>query len=77
MEETHPGRRVAVGGARLLLRELTLEADRITLRVVEGEDLHLTARGCVSFVSTQRDRVTREEGVEALVIRNDEVTPLR
>jgi hypothetical protein len=60
-----------------VLRELTLTAERITLRLVEGEDLQITARGGVSFVSRQRERVFREEGVQGLLIKNDQVTPLR
>jgi hypothetical protein len=74
-----PGRRVAVGHARLVCRELTLEGERISLRIRdEGEeDVSLTARGNVRFVSVQGGRVFREEGVRLLLVSNDQVTPLR
>lgn len=80
-EVTEPGagRRIAVGAARLTCRELTLVGDKITLRTRPpgSEDVQITARGGVSFVSRQRDQVLREEGVQTLLVTNDAVTPLR
>jgi hypothetical protein len=76
--ETRPGRRVATGRARLLLRELTVEAERITVRLSDDSpDLHATAYGGVSFASDQRGQVFREEGARGLVLHNDQVTPIR
>jgi hypothetical protein len=76
--EPTPGRRIAVGEASLALRELTLTAERITLRTREGAlDIQITARGDVHLVSRQRDRVIREEGLKSLILTNDQITPLR
>jgi hypothetical protein len=77
--EPQAGRRVADGGARLVCRELTLVGERITLRTRLGgtEDVQITARGDVSFVSRQADQVLREQGVRTLLITNDALTPLR
>lgn len=77
--DPRPGRRVAQGAARLVCRELRLDADRIVLRVQEeaGAPVQLTARGDVSFVTDQRGQVQRHDHVRILVITNDAVTPLR
>ncbi len=78
LSEASPGRRVAVGEARLALRELTLRAQRITLRTRSGSpDIQITARGGVEFVSRQRDQVLREQALKGLILTNDQLTPLR
>jgi hypothetical protein len=79
VEEPAPGRRVASGGARLTCRELTLVGERITLRTREpgSEDVQITARGGVAFVSRHGEQVVREEGLKTLIVTNDRVTPLR
>ena len=79
VDRSQPARQRAVGGARLVLRELTLEADRITLRVRDPaeQDLQITARGGVRFVSKVRDNVHREDGLRSLLITNDRTVPLR
>jgi hypothetical protein len=78
LSEPTAGRRVAVGAARLVLRELTLTAERITLRAREGTpDIQITARGDVQLVSRQREQVIREEGLKSLILTNDQITPLR
>ncbi len=78
LSEAGPGRRVAVGEARLALRELTLRAQRITLRTRSGSpDIQITARGGVEFVSRQRDQVLREQALKGLILTNDQLTPLR
>ena len=71
-------RRVATGGARLICRELTLEADKISLNLRgEDPDIQLTARGDVHFVTRQRSQVLREEGIRSLLITNEQIVPLR
>lgn len=77
--DPRPGRRIANGSARLVCRELRLDADRIVLRIREEADaaVQVTARGDVSFVTNQRGQVMRHEHVRILVITNDGVTPLR
>lgn len=76
--EPTPGRRVASGSATLRLRELTVQAERITVRTREaGEDVQVNARGDVRLVSRQGDLVLREEGLKGLLIANDALTPLR
>jgi hypothetical protein len=79
VEEPAPGRRVATGRARLTCRELTLEGEKITLRVRDDgtEDVQVTARGDVRFVTAQKDQVFREEGLKSLILTNDNVVPLR
>ena len=77
MLKTHATRRLARGNARLVLRELTLEAGRITLRTRDDPDVQVTARGNVSLVSKVADHVMREEGVRGVLITNDKVVPLR
>ena len=74
-----PGRRIAVGDARLVCRELTLGAERVVLRIQDEPDaaVQVTARGDVSFVTDQRGQVLRHDHVRILVITNDGVTPLR
>lgn len=78
-EDLGGGSRRAQGGARLLLRELTLEAERITLKVRRDgvPDLQLLARGGVQFVSEVRGNVMRETGLRSLMITNDRIVPLR
>ena len=65
--------------ARLVLRELTLEAERISIRVQpEGLlDLTIMARGNVHLVSEIRGNVNRETGIRGLLITNDRIVPLR
>jgi hypothetical protein len=77
--EESPGRSVLSGGARVLCRELTLEADRIVLEVRRDgvDDLQVIAKGDVSFVTVQRGQVLREEGVRSLLLTNDRLLPLR
>jgi hypothetical protein len=76
--EPTPGRRQALGAARLELRELTLVAERITLRTQDSSpDLRIAAKGSVRFVSRQRDQVLREQDLKSLLITNDQLTPLR
>ncbi|MFM8980139.1 MAG: hypothetical protein ACKOSS_06730 [Planctomycetia bacterium] len=76
--EPTPGRRVATGSATLRLRELTVQAERITVRTREtGTDVQVNARGDVRLVSRQGDLVLREEGLKGLLIANDALTPLR
>jgi len=78
LSEPSPGRRIAVGEARLALRELTLRAQRITLRTRAGSsDIQITARGAVQFVSRQREQVLREQDLKGLILTNDQLTPLR
>lgn len=78
LSEPSPGRRIAVGDARLALRELTLRAERLTLRARAGSpDIQITARGNVRFVSRQRDQVVREQGLKSLILTNDQLLPLR
>ncbi|MDF1700149.1 MAG: hypothetical protein P1V36_03195 [Planctomycetota bacterium] len=73
------GRRQALGAARLVVRELTLEAERVTLRVrTDGRpDVQIMARGDVTFVADVRGNVLREEGLRSLLITNDQVVPIR
>lgn len=73
------GRRQALGTARLVLGELTLEGERVTLRTrTDGRnDLQIMARGEVRFVTEVRGNVMREEGLRSLLITNDQVVPLR
>lgn len=78
VEAKRPDRRIATGQARLLLRDLTLEGERITLRIRgEDPDVQITARGDVDFVTMQKGQVMRQEGVRALLITNEQVVPLR
>jgi len=78
VQDPRPGRRVATGAARLTCRELTLEAEKIVLRVPDepDADVQVTARGGVDFVTDQRGQVLRHEGLRILVLSNDRVTPL-
>jgi hypothetical protein len=77
--EPGPGRRVAAGGARLICRELTLVGERITVRTRSdgSEDVQITARGNVDFVSRRAEHVVREQGLRTLIVTNDALTPLR
>ncbi|MHC5012673.1 MAG: hypothetical protein ACYTG6_17295 [Planctomycetota bacterium] len=79
VRETRPGRRMATGNARLLCRELTLEANRIVLRIRDdgSEDIQVTARGDVEFVTDQRGQTLSESGLRSLILTNDQVVPLR
>ncbi len=78
VEQKKPTRRVATGRARLLCRELTLEARKITLNVRgEDPDVQITARGNVHFVTQQKAQMLREEGIRSLLITNEQVVPLR
>jgi hypothetical protein len=79
LDDLGAGSRRAQGGARLLLRELTLEAARITLKVRQDgvPDLQLVARGDVQIVSDVRGNVIRERGLRSLMITNDRMVPLR
>jgi len=78
VSEPTPGRRIAAGGARVALRELTLKAQRITLRARAGSaDIQITAQGAVEFVTRQRDQVIREQDLKSLILTNDRITPLR
>ena len=73
-----PTRRVATGRARLVCRELTLEARKITVNVRgEDPDLQITGRGNVHFVTQQKAQMLREEGIRSLLITNEQVIPLR
>jgi hypothetical protein len=78
VREEAPGRRLAEGGARLVCRELTLEAESLVLEArTDGRpDLQWTARGAISFVSDQRGQVFRHEGVRSLLVTNDRVVAL-
>lgn len=73
------GRRQAMGGARLVLRELTLEGERVALRVRDDErlDVQIMARGDVGFVAEVRSNVLRHEGLRSLLVTNNQVVPLR
>lgn len=73
------GRQQALGGARLVLRELTLEGERVTLRIRDDgrPDLQIMARGDAGFVAEVRANVLREEGLRSLLITNDQVVPIR
>lgn len=77
--DTSADRRVATGTARLLCRELTLIAERITLRIRRDADaeLQVTARGQVELVSRVRNKATRETGLKTLILRQDQMLPLR
>jgi hypothetical protein len=79
VHEVHPTRRLARGSARLTCRELTLEAERLTLRLLEdpGADLQVIARGGVRYAGRVRDQVFHEEGLLGLMITNDQIVPLR
>jgi hypothetical protein len=79
VEDLPGGRRQALGGARLILDELTLEADRVTLRTRSDglDDLQVMARGAVQFVAEVRGNILREQGLKSLLITNDQVVPLR
>lgn len=78
VDRSRPARQQAVGAARLVLRELTLEGDRVVLRVREDglEDVQITARGGVEFVSNVRGNILRERGLKSLLITNDQVVPI-
>ena len=79
VDRSKPGRPRAQGAARLVLRELTLEAERISICVhPEGVlDLTIMARGNVHLVSEIRGNVNRETGIRSLLITNDRIVPLR
>ena len=79
VREVHPTRRMARGNARLICRELTLEADRITVRIREepDADLQVAARGNAGIVSTVHGQTQREEGLRSMLITNDRLVPLR
>jgi len=79
VKDPRPGRRIATGDARLTCRELTLEAAEIVLRVRKPgeEDVQVSARGSVAFVTDQRGRILRHEGLRILMLKNDVITPLR
>lgn len=73
------GRRTAVGGARLVLRRLTIHAERLTLvaKSDPAADVQLSARGDVSLRSDQPASIVEESGLRSLLLRNDGYTPLR
>src|SRR5207247_813767 len=73
------GRRTATGDATLVLRRLTVRAARVTLviRPAGEDDLQLTARGRVSFRSSQPGLAIDERDLASLFLRNDGYTPLR
>jgi hypothetical protein len=79
VDDPSPLRRVALGRARLVCRELTLEGDRIVLKKGKPGDLdvRITARGGVDFVTEQRGQVLRHENLRILVIKNDSLKPMR
>ena len=58
---------------------LTLIAERITLRIRRDGDaeLQVTARGNVELVSRVRNKATRETGLRSLILRQDQMMPLR
>jgi lipopolysaccharide export system protein LptA len=70
---------VAYGDARLLCRELTLEAEQITVvRRKAGEtDVQLTAKGNVAYVTQQRGQVLQSQGLRLLLLSNEQISPLR
>ena len=72
-------RRQALGRARLVVRELTLEGERVALSIrTDGRpDVQIMARGDVGFVAEVRGNVLREQGLRSLLITNDRVTPIR
>lgn len=73
------GPRVAYGNARLRCRELSIVAERITVRVLPpGEDaLRIVARRDVRYALRVRERVFQEEGLKSLMVLNDQLVPLR
>ncbi|MGE0190428.1 MAG: hypothetical protein AB7T63_00145 [Planctomycetota bacterium] len=75
---TH-GPRVAYGNAHLRCRELSIVADRITVRVLPpGEDaLRIVARRDVRYALRVRERVFQDEGLKSLMVLNDQLVPLR
>jgi hypothetical protein len=75
--EESAGRRVATGDAVLVVRRLTVRARRLTLVVRSEEDVQVTARGDVSFVTFQGSATLAERGLRSLLVRNDGYTPLR
>lgn len=79
VDRSRPERVRAEGAARLVIGELTLEAERITWRVQpEGKlDIQILAHGDVHLISHVRGNVQRETGIRGLVITNDRVVPLR
>lgn len=79
VEDLAANRRRATGNARLVVRELTLKADQITLRTLKADarDIRITARGEAGIITKVRDQVIREEGLRSLLISNDRLTPLR
>ena len=79
VRQTSATRKLARGNARLICRELTLEADRITFRIREepDADLQVSARGNATIVSAVRGQEHREEGLRSLLITNDRLVPLR
>ncbi len=79
VDRSRPRSHRADGNARLILRELTLEAERLTFKVrnPDDKDLQITARGNVQFASRVRQNVHREEGLKSLLITNDQTVPLR
>ncbi len=72
-------RRVASGGARLTCRELTLVAEQIIIRVRRDADaeLQIAAMGNVELVSRVRNQAVRETGLKSLILRQDQMMPLR
>lgn len=78
-QQTNPTRRVASGRARLVCRELTLEADQIVLRIrtEANADVQVSARGSVDFITDQRGQILRENGVRTLILTNEKIVPLR
>lgn len=79
VERGTPARQWARGHARLVLRELTLEGDRVTLRVRSDgrDDLQIIAHGNVELVSEVRGNVMRQQGLKSLIVTNDQLVPLR
>ncbi|MEZ6007033.1 MAG: hypothetical protein R3F05_04575 [Planctomycetota bacterium] len=73
------GPRVAYGHARLRCRELSITAERITVRILPpGEDaLRIVARREVRYALRVRERVFQDEGLKSLMVMNDQIVPLR
>lgn len=78
-DRSNAGRVRVQGNAKLVIGELTLEAQRITWRIQPAGklDIQILARGEVHFVSTVRGKVARETAIRSLVITNDQLIPLR
>lgn len=77
VDTTEDGARHASGNARLVLQELTLEADEIILRVAKDANVQILARGEAGLVSRLGKRIVRDEGLSSLIINNDRTIPLR